>query len=1064
MRRVLLLVLFAGCGFGIQGTPLSFSGSTSPASTAPTGIPQGVQLKSIVIETDNLSLSTPGFGQQLQATGICSDGHVRDLTHFVTWSIQDTQVASVDPSGIAHAVGAGTTTITASELGFSAKATLDVAASAIGTGTTTTAPPAAASGPSWHTDVFPLFQSKLACVTCHSPGGIGTATGIMVLTGVEATDYTTFTTKGLIDTGSPSQSLCVQKATGQVAHGGGAVISPTSPEAKTILAWIAAGAPLDGAPAAPTSLPTTPLPVPDALIINPATRNLVDPSPEQQIVVLAWYSATGSVVDVTQVSSYTFSVQGVATIDSTGLVQGTGQGALTLTAGFEGMTASADLAFDPKGALANGDAAAAIQLPARGTTLSGTGPKLTIVSGDGQAMTPGTLLAQPLVVAVVDAAGKPVPNVPVTFAVASGGGSITTTETVTNGSGQAQTTLVLGSATGPNTVTATASGAVANSPATFHETAQPPTLKVVAGNNQTGTTNLALAAPLVVALVDAAGNPLANQNVSFSITSAGGGSLSMVAVVTTANGQASTTLTLPGTPGPTIVTADVTGVSSATFSASAVAPTIAIVTGDAQRGVGGSVLAPLVVSLLDGNKKPFEKQAVNFTITQGNGTLSAASAVTDATGHAQVTLTLPTTPSVVAVTASYPGATASPLTFSETATVGPPTSIASVSGTPQTAQVLTTLQPFVAIVADTNGNPLQGQTVAFTINSGSGTLSAASAVTGANGQAQSTLTLPATAGLTTVYAAVAGVPSAAVFNATATAILPPTITVISGNNQAGLTGSKLGAPLVVLLKDGTGAILANSVVGFATSAGTLSASSVSTDATGQASVTLTLGAPGPATVTATYTGASAATFTETSNALPTIAIVSGNNQAAMVSTALPQPLVVLVKDGAGNPLPNAPVTFAVTAGGGALSVTTTTTGANGQAQSVLTLGPAAGANTVTATTPNAAAGVTFTATGQVLSWANDIYPTLGVAPNFCSRCHTAAGPGRMILTGNAASDYTTTVKNATAPLLVDTSNPANSYMLQKATGLVAHGGGQRFAVGSAQYNQILTWIQQGANP
>ncbi len=470
------------------------------------------------------------------------------------------------------------------------------------------------------------------------------------------------------------------------------------------------------------------------------------------------------------------------------------------------------------------------------------------------------------------------------------------------------------------------------------------------------------------------------------------------------------------------------------------------------------------MSLVDGNQKPFAKQTVNYAITQGNGTLSAASAVTDATGRAQVTLTLPTTPSVVVVTASAPGATASPLTFSETATVGPPSSIASVSGTPQTAQVLTTLQPFAALVADSLGNPLQGQTVAFTINSGSGTLSAASAVTGANGQAQSTLTLPATAGSTTVYAAVAGVASAAVFNATATAVLPPTLTVVSGNNQSGLTGTKLAAPLVVLLKSGTGAVLANAVVGFATSAGTLSTNSVTTDATGQGSVTLTLGAAGPATVTATYTGASAATFTETSNALPTISIVSGNNQAAMVSTPLPLPLVVLVKDGAGNPLPNASVTFAVAAGGGSLSVTTTTTGANGQAQTVLTLGPAAGANTVTATTPNAASGVSFAATGQVLSWATDIYPTLGQSPNFCSLCHTAAGPGRMILTGNVASDYTTIVKNATAPLLVDTANPANSYFLQKATNVAAHGGGQRFAVGSTQYTQILTWIQQGANP
>jgi hypothetical protein len=45
---------------------------------------------------------------------------------------------------------------------------------------------------------------------------------------------------------------------------------------------------------------------------------------------------------------------------------------------------------------------------------------------------------------------------------------------------------------------------------------------------------------------------------------------------------------------------------------------------------------------------------------------------------------------------------------------------------------------------------------------------------------------------------------------------------------------------------------------------------------------------------------------------------------------------------------------------------------------------------------------------------------------------------------------------------VNTGAPATSNLLRKATNAVTHGGGQRFAQGSTNYNTILTWIQQGA--
>ena len=94
----------------------------------------------------------------------------------------------------------------------------------------------------------------------------------------------------------------------------------------------------------------------------------------------------------------------------------------------------------------------------------------------------------------------------------------------------------------------------------------------------------------------------------------------------------------------------------------------------------------------------------------------------------------------------------------------------------------------------------------------------------------------------------------------------------------------------------------------------------------------------------------------------TLTKVPGRRQQGPAGTVLDQPFVVLVLDQYGSPLPGATVTFAVTAGGGALSVTTATTDAEGRASTTLTLGPQPGTNTVRAT----AAGVepvTFAATG-----------------------------------------------------------------------------------------------------
>ena len=103
--------------------------------------------------------------------------------------------------------------------------------------------------------------------------------------------------------------------------------------------------------------------------------------------------------------------------------------------------------------------------------------------------------------------------------------------------------------------------------------------------------------------------------------------------------------------------------------------------------------------------------------------------------------------------------------------------------------------------------------------------------------------------------------------------VPTTLTKVSGDAQTGVTSTALANPFVVEVKDSGRTVFAGVPVTFAVTGGggTLSATSVATDATGRAQVTLTLGsASGTNTVTATVTHAGRTlTQTFTANRPPT---------------------------------------------------------------------------------------------------------------------------------------------------------------------------------------------------
>ncbi len=309
-----------------------------------------------------------------------------------------------------------------------------------------------------------------------------------------------------------------------------------------------------------------------------------------------------------------------------------------------------------------------------------------------------------------------------------------------------------------------------------------------------------------------------------------------------------------------------------------------------------------------------------------------------------------------------------------------PAAVVIVSGNNQTAQVGTALgSPLVVRVTNAAGGALSGITVTWSVLAGGGTLGSASSTTDAQGQAQVTYTVGATAVANQVRGTVQGAASlTATFGATASAVIdntPAVITVVSGDNQSAFAGEPLGSQLVVRVANAANQVLQNVTVSWTVvqGGGALGSATSTTNAQGQATNSYTVGASVGANQVQAAVQANTSintTFNATAqDATPAVmSIVSGNNQSATVGNALPNPLVVRVANAANQAIPNVVVSWTVTQGGGTLGSATSTTNAQGQASNTYTAGAAAGANEVRAELQaNAAINTLFAATANAVA-------------------------------------------------------------------------------------------------
>jgi uncharacterized protein (TIGR03437 family) len=212
-----------------------------------------------------------------------------------------------------------------------------------------------------------------------------------------------------------------------------------------------------------------------------------------------------------------------------------------------------------------------------GFSIAATSRFLVQQSGNLQFGTPGSTLANPLVVRAQSEAGLPISGVSVTFTVTFGGGSVSPATAVTDANGLASTQLKLGSGGGINVVTVSAPGlstisflAGGGSDVYSALPSMRPDVSgqtVLGGNGQTGTPGVPLTQPLTVdfgycpqqkcTFLD--GNltnwvPVPGVQVRWQVQT-GGGSIVAASPLGDANGRVSAAWTLGMTPGSQTATA-----------------------------------------------------------------------------------------------------------------------------------------------------------------------------------------------------------------------------------------------------------------------------------------------------------------------------------------------------------------------------------------------------------------------------------------------------------------------------------------------------------------------------
>jgi hypothetical protein len=272
-----------------------------------------------------LTLIGPGSTQQLAVTANSGAATVFDATLHVQLRSENPAIAVVE-DGIVRPIADGTTTIVAT----SGKVTATAEVTVRDFSTPHPVP--------FHTDVLAAL-TKAGCNAgaCHgSPSGKG---GFRLSLRGYDPELDLLTLRGEFfnrrsNVLAPSQSLLLQKPLMQVAHGGGKRLQEGQARYRVLENWIAEG--MQTEPAESPSL--------DRIEVFPKSRTLRDAADQQQLIVNGYFS-DGSVRDVTALTAFDSSDEGIATVSYEAVVRREGRGEATVLARFLDRMATSQITF-----------------------------------------------------------------------------------------------------------------------------------------------------------------------------------------------------------------------------------------------------------------------------------------------------------------------------------------------------------------------------------------------------------------------------------------------------------------------------------------------------------------------------------------------------------------------------------------------------------------------------------------------------------------------------------------------------------------------------------------------
>jgi hypothetical protein len=370
----------------------------------------------------------------------------------------------------------------------------------------------------------------------------------------------------------------------------------------------------------------------------------------------------------------------------------------------------------------------------------------------------------------------------------------------------------------------------------------PASITLTAGGTQHAAAGQRLPEPVSVQVVSRSGRPVPSVLVRFD-ASAGGGTLETDTVTTDAKGVAAARWTLGALPGRQRLAVEVAGIDSAMMVSAEADPTptttrITLVSDSLAGEVATTLPAPVVLHVSDTNGLALGDVPVTWTALDG-GSFSLADARTDSLGDARAHWRLgPRAGRQRAKVQIGNPRTLPPYMLTAKAIPGAATSIRVVNGDTQSGVVGTALVRAVVIRAvDSLGNPVGGVPIHLRPQTGK---TDSMVLTGRDGLASAKWTLGNSAGPARLVARLDTLPDSAVVTATARPGRAQKL-YFAMAPASGTAGRALPKMVQVIVRDGYGNPIPKVPVRFSVAAGKAFPAQMTTDASGRASTTWTLG-------------------------------------------------------------------------------------------------------------------------------------------------------------------------------------------------------------------------------